>query len=86
MTLDRSGTLTSYGLSDGKEIASKKILKDPPRTHGRAVPTVEMDANRAYVNDIAAKRIYEIDYNDDLRTARSFPLDFTPSHMVETGR
>lgn len=85
VTLDRSGTLNSYGIPDGKKVASKKLLKKLPP--GRDVqPVVEVDANRAYVNDIRAKKIYEIDYNDDLRKARSFPLDATPSRMVETGR
>ncbi|MDJ1132178.1 hypothetical protein [Streptomyces iconiensis] len=86
VALDRSGTLKSYEISDGKEIASKKILKDPPGKKEGDRTVVEIDANRAYVNDIGARKVYEIDYNDDLRKARSFALDFTPSHMVETGR
>ncbi|SCG06430.1 hypothetical protein GA0115255_121493, partial [Streptomyces sp. Ncost-T6T-2b] len=32
------------------------------------------------------KRVYEIDYNDDLRVARTFDVDVRPSLMVETGR
>ena len=85
LLLDDSGTLKAYEISDGKEIASKKILSESnAKNTSRAV--IEVDANRAYINDLAAKKVYEIDYNDDLRKARSFPLDFAPSEMVETGR
>jgi hypothetical protein len=44
-----------------------------------------VDTVRAYVNDPAGKAVHEIDYNDDLRLARSFKLPFAPAHMVETG-
>ncbi|CAM5721000.1 hypothetical protein SALBM135S_05849 [Streptomyces alboniger] len=30
--------------------------------------------------------MFEIDYNDDLRVARSFDLDIEPVLMAETGR
>jgi hypothetical protein len=47
---------------------------------------IEIDATRAYVNDATAGVIHEIDYNDNLRVARTFTLDSTPTFMVETGR
>lgn len=85
LTLDGSGTLTSYETSSGKRIAGKKLLSR--KSVGNAPqPVIEVDANRAYVNDASAKKIYEIDYNDDLRKARSFSQDSVPSVMVETGR
>ena len=45
-----------------------------------------VDTTRAYVNDAAGRKVYEIDYNDRLRLARTFRLDFAPTYMVETGR
>ncbi|WP_029391126.1 hypothetical protein [Streptomyces xiaopingdaonensis] len=84
LALDRSGTLTSYDAESGEELASRKVLRKPARKGSE--PTIEVDANRAYVNDVAARKIYEIDYADDLRRARTFPLDFAPTDMVETGR
>ncbi|GAA2613363.1 hypothetical protein [Streptomyces axinellae] len=85
VALDPSGTLKSYDISDGEQIARKEMVKKPSRENA-ARTVVEIDANRAYVNDIRDRKIYEIDYNDDLRKARSFSLDFAPTHMVETGR
>ncbi|MFD2400153.1 hypothetical protein ACFSVJ_29850 [Prauserella oleivorans] len=49
-------------------------------------PVILVDTSRAYVNDPGGRRVYEVDYNDRLRIARTFDLDVTPSHVVETGR
>lgn len=86
LVLDRSGTLRAYEISDGKEIARKKILAGASDAKDASRSVIEVDAARAYINDVAAKKVYEIDYNDDLRKARSFSLDFAPAEMVETGR
>ncbi|NGO68564.1 hypothetical protein [Streptomyces boncukensis] len=86
LVLEKSGALAAYEISDGKEIARKKLLSGRAGAEGNSRPVIEVDANRAYVNDPAARKVYEIDYNDGLRTARSFSLDFTPAQMVETGR
>ncbi|UNS99821.1 hypothetical protein MMF93_27760 [Streptomyces tubbatahanensis] len=85
LALDDSGTLTSYDISSGEQIADRKLLSKSAEDDARR-PVIEVDSNRAYVNDVAAKKVYEIDYNDDLRKARSFSLDVAPSVMVETGR
>ncbi|WP_369199795.1 hypothetical protein [Streptomyces sp. PU-14G] len=86
LTLDASGTLTAYETADGEKIASKDILSGAPRAKDANRSVIEVDASRAYVNDVAAKKVYEIDYNDGLRKARSFSVDISPSSMVETGR
>ncbi|GAA2069036.1 lipoprotein [Streptomyces albiaxialis] len=90
LALHGDGTLKAYELSggkkDGEEIASRKVLAGKSRAKDVARSVIEVDASRAYVNDTAAKKVYEIDYNDGLRKARSFSLDLTPSQMVETGR
>lgn len=51
-----------------------------------ATPRIEVDRSRAYVNDPSGKRVFEIDYNDGLRIARTFALDMRPALMAETGR
>ncbi|MET4927300.1 hypothetical protein P3L51_33915 [Streptomyces sp. PSRA5] len=81
LVLGEDGALTAYDIATKKRTARKELL---PKGASSAV--IEVDTSRAYVNDAAARKIYEIDYNDGLRLARTFPLDFAPTHMVETGR
>ncbi|MEU0298012.1 hypothetical protein ABZ252_00815 [Streptomyces sp. NPDC006175] len=81
LALGKDGALTAYDIATGKRLARKELL---PKGAGSAV--IEVDTTRAYVNDAAARKVYEIDYNDRLRLARTFPLDFAPTYMVETGR
>ena len=45
-----------------------------------------VDANRAYVNAPAENAVYEIDYADGARIARTFSRDAAPSFTVQTGR
>lgn len=47
---------------------------------------LQVDADRAYVNDPAGRRLLEIDYADGARLARTFTAEVTPHHLVETGR
>lgn len=98
LALTADGMLSAYDIETGQRTARTKLLssasedsasgsgaKDDQKANVRA-PVIEVDTSRAYVNDPAAKKVHEIDYNDDLRTARTFSLDITPTHMVETGR
>ncbi|MFJ9173356.1 hypothetical protein [Streptomyces sp. NPDC102360] len=85
LVLEADGRLHGYDIGTGKEIArTKKLLTGKP--HPQKAPVVEVDRNRAYVNDPDGKRVFEVDYNDDLRIARSFDLDVAPVLMAETGR
>ncbi|WP_405658678.1 hypothetical protein OG379_02265 [Streptomyces sp. NBC_01166] len=81
LALGTDGALTAYDITTGKRLARKELL---PEGAGSAV--IEVDTTRAYVNDAAARKVYEIDYNDQLRLARTFSLGFAPTYMVETGR
>jgi hypothetical protein len=45
-----------------------------------------VDANRAYVNAPAEGFVYEIDYADSARVARTFPVPGSPVFAAETGR
>ncbi|MEU6644507.1 hypothetical protein ABZ863_18400 [Saccharomonospora sp. NPDC046836] len=84
LVLTPDGVLHAHDPATGERTASRPLL-DEPVPSGIA-PVIQVDTSRAYVNDPAARRVYEIDYNDDLRVARIFELDITPSHIVETGR
>lgn len=88
LVLETDGSLHGYDIATGKETArTKPLLADGKRdgTDGSA-PVIEVDRSRAYVNDPEGKKVFEIDYNDGLRIARSFDLDVKPVLMVETGR
>ncbi|MFD5653388.1 hypothetical protein [Streptomyces sp. NPDC127039] len=89
LVLETDGALHGYDVSAGKETAvTERLLKDVPKaaTGDTPAPVIEVDRSRAYLNDPEGKRVYEIDYNDHLRVARTFDLDVRPSLMVETGR
>ncbi|GGV63723.1 lipoprotein [Streptomyces longisporoflavus] len=89
VVLETDGALHGYDISTGKETAvTKRLLKDVPEaaTGKAAAQVIEVDRSRAYLNDPAGKRVYEIDYNDNLRVARTFELEIRPSLMAETGR
>ncbi|MET9092160.1 hypothetical protein ABZX72_08740 [Streptomyces cyaneofuscatus] len=89
VVLETDGALHGYDIPTGKETgATDPLLKELPEAGagGGAAPVIEVDRSRAYLNDPEGKRVYEIDYNDDLRVARTFDVDVRPSLMVETGR
>lgn len=85
LTLTADGVLHSYDTRTGRQIAQRQVLGEPV-PDGDAPPVIEVDPNRAYVNDARARAVHEIDYNDDLRVARTIRLEIEPAHMVETGR
>ena len=82
---DRDGVLHGYDITTGTPTAETPLLAEPVRD-GTPPPVIEIDTERAYVNDPAGHTVHEIDYRDTLRPARRFGLDITPTHMVETGR
>ena len=81
LVLTTDGVLHSWDPESGRKLAKTRLLD---RADDRV--TIQADPNRAYINDPAVKAVHEIDYRDGLRRARTFELDFTPTHMVETGR
>ncbi|MEV8366920.1 hypothetical protein [Streptomyces niveus] len=81
LVLGEDGALSAYDIATKKRTARTDLL-----TKGTASAVVEVDISRAYVNDAGGRKVYEIDYNDGLRLARTFPVGFAPTHMVETGR
>ncbi|MGY1943004.1 zinc ABC transporter permease AztB [Nocardia asiatica] len=85
LTLTADGFLHSYDPASGRESAVARQLTAPVLTAAPG-PVILVDQHRAYLNDPVARLIHEIDYTDNLRTARTFDLDVTPTVMVETGR
>ncbi|MFG3405661.1 hypothetical protein [Streptomyces sp. NPDC048142] len=81
LALGEDGVLTAYDITTKKAVVRKKLL-----AKAEASATIEVDSTRAYVNDTAARKVYEIDYADRLRLARTFSLGIAPTFMVETGR
>ena len=83
LALDGDGALHSLDSETGEETAEASLLTAMDTEHP---PTLQVDTSRAYVNDAEAGLIHEIDYNDDLRVARTFEPGIAPHLMVETGR
>lgn len=89
IVLQTDGSLHGYDIATGRHVSqTRPLLTGALRadTDGNAGPVIEADRSRAYLNDPKGKRVYEIDYNDNLRIARTFDLDIEPALMVETGR
>lgn len=88
LVLGSDGTLRAFDPASGEETASTE-LPEPPAEDSPGVPSIQIDTARAYVNapagDADGGSVTEIDYQDDLRTARTFDLPFSPDHLVETG-
>ncbi|RNL82634.1 hypothetical protein [Halostreptopolyspora alba] len=83
LVLGEDGALSSHDPESGEEIARTELIEPPDGDAPK--PRVWIDTSRAYVNDPVGRVVHEIDYNDDLRVARTFELDFRPDLMVETG-
>ncbi|MCC9710799.1 hypothetical protein E4N62_39540 [Streptomyces sp. MNU76] len=88
LVLENDGSVHGYDIATGKQTArTKSLLTEGKRAGaGGRSPVIEVDRSRAYVNDPEGKKVFEIDYNDGLRIARSFDLDVKPVLMAETGR
>ncbi|MFD0318588.1 hypothetical protein [Streptomyces flavalbus] len=88
LVLEADGAVHGYEIETGKRVARTKPLLQPgkrPAVDGPA-PVIEVDRSRAYVNDPDGGKVFELDYNDGLRVARSFDVDVKPVLMAETGR
>ncbi|ALC25813.1 hypothetical protein [Streptomyces sp. CFMR 7] len=88
LVLETDGSLHGYDIETGKRTArTEPLLTAPGQDHpDGSAPVIEVDRSRAYVNDPEGRKVFEIDYNDGLRIARSFDLDVEPVLMAETGR
>jgi hypothetical protein len=76
LALDAAGTVLSYDLASGRKLAEAPL---------RAT-TLTLDLYRAYAAGPRAGVIYELDYHDGLRTARTLRASQQPDLVVEVGR
>ncbi|ANN17085.1 hypothetical protein SD37_16485 [Amycolatopsis orientalis] len=84
LVLSRDGKLRAFDGATGKEQAQIPLL--PPEAAAAATPSVQVDTTRAYVNNPHSGEVYEIDYNDNLRRARTLKVEGKAAFIVETGR
>jgi len=83
LALTRDGMLRSFD-GNGKEQAAIPLLTSEAATAGG--PSIHIDTTRAYINDPRSADVYEIDYNDNLRRARTLKVGGKAGLVVETGR
>ncbi|MEV0245567.1 zinc ABC transporter permease AztB [Nocardia sp. NPDC050712] len=83
LALTRDGVLHAFDPETGTPTTQNKVLSGPV---GTDAPDLVVDSARAYLNDAPARVVHEIDYNDNLRVARTFTLDIAPTLLVETGQ
>ncbi|MFI7024377.1 hypothetical protein [Micromonospora sp. NPDC049900] len=76
LALDTTGTLVSYDLETGRELARSAV----------PAASLTLDVDRAYLAEPAARIVHEIDYRDGLRTARTLRVTERPDLVVEVGR
>ncbi|WP_395309727.1 zinc ABC transporter permease AztB [Mycobacterium sp. AMU20-3851] len=85
LVLRRDGSLGTFDVNTRTETARVPLMAGGVPADGFA-PVIDIDSDRAYVNNAAAKEVYEIDYADGLRIARTLRTEVTPGLMVEAGR
>lgn len=85
LVLDRDGTLAAFDVNTRTETARVPLFAGAVPAAGPQ-PVIDIDSDRAYVNNAAAREVYEIDYADGLRIARTLRTEVVPGLMVESGR
>lgn len=85
LVLHRDGTLGAFDVRTRAETARVPLFGGAVPTDGPQ-PVIDIDSDRAYVNNAVAREVYEIDYADGLRIARTLRTAVTPGLMVESGR
>ncbi|MGB3486057.1 MAG: zinc ABC transporter permease AztB [Mycobacterium sp.] len=85
LALTRDGVLRLLDTATATQTAELPLFA-AGMDSGIPAPVIEVDTDRAYVNDAAAQAVYEIDYRDGLRLARTLRTSVAPDLMVETGR
>lgn len=73
------GSLLSFDPVSGEVLHETELLSEDAGT-----PELRIDTARAYVSDPASSTVYEIDYADNLRVARTFDVP-SADFLLETG-
>lgn len=85
LALSRDGRVLVLSGADGTLLAQTEPLVAGSLADG-ASPTLIADQHRAYLSGPAESCLFEIDYADDARIARTFDTATEPAFTAETGR
>ena len=85
LALAQDGRVLVLDDESGAVVAETPPLAAESLTAGMA-PTLIADQHRAYLSAPAEHRLYEIDYADAARVARTFDTATEPAFVAETGR
>ncbi|TAP28294.1 MULTISPECIES: ABC transporter [Micrococcaceae] len=87
VAVDASGRVLVYSTEAGKTTGvSKPVLQETVKNpQALASTNLVVDAQRAYVNAPAQKRVFEIDFADSARIARTLSPQIDPTWMTQVG-
>ena len=85
LALARDGRVLVLDHEDGAVLAETEPLVAASLADD-ARPTLIADQQRAYLSAPTERRLYEIDYADGARIARTFETAADPAFVAETGR
>lgn len=85
LALAQDGRMLVLDAADGSLLAETAPLVAGSLS-ADAAPTLIADQHRAYLSAPAERRLYEIDYADGARIARTFDTATEPAFIAETGR
>lgn len=85
LALSADGRVLVLSAVDGSVLAETAPLVAESLAAG-ATPVLIADQHRAYLSAPAERRLYEIDYADGARIARTFETATAPAFAAETGR
>lgn len=85
LALSQDGRVLVLDATDGSVLAETAPLVAASLAAG-ATPTLIADQQRAYLSAPTEKLLYEIDYADGARIARTFETATEPAFVAETGR
>lgn len=85
LVLHRDGTLGAFDINTAAETSRVALFAGSVPVDGPQ-PVIEIDSDRAYVNNASDRAVYEIDCGDGLRIARTLRTEVLPGLMVESGR
>lgn len=80
LAIGTDGSLLSLDPASGEILTSVELLD----ADTDQIPPLRIDSSRAYVGDPASSTVYEIDYADNLRVARTFDVPAV-DFLLETG-
>ena len=85
LALAQDGRMLVLSAADGSLLAETAPLVTASLAAG-ATPTLVADQQRAYLSAPSEKQLFEIDYADGARIARTFDTPTEPAFVAETGR